>query len=347
MPLTSYGLFGDIKKKPKEEIITGETLPSGRDILTGGESLESVPKKYDDTYTQGIDAFGAQPYGGVARPTPDQAPNSTNTNIPGATTGATPTETTPPSTGAKWAKGLTPETRPVPQGPMVDSMTKEGWGLNAQGIPTFNAATTKPAAGAAGGVEPKPDVASQVISELNAMMESVRRNPANQLHGGYGLNSKAEQRLVDLAHASAVARTGLEGHRLAATERGELTKLSLAEKERHNKILEQEFQLKLGQQRDLAEQGAMQKMISAFGLHNVNPLTGEKNLDMGGTLANLAIQSDAKYPPALEEMVAPVREAYNKYVKDTLKGRPLTPVLQKEFQRRFIEHRKLSPSTEK
>jgi len=253
---------------------------------------------------------------------------------------STPPPSTPSTPGGV-AKPSTP--------PASEWWKKDGWKVSGIGgitpsgeTPTATRTTTMPdgtpllEARGISALKPKTDVVSQVLAELNDQANAIRSNPANQIVGGRGLNSKAEDRLAELTKAKVAGVVGLEGHRLAATERGELSKLSLAERERHNKLLENDYQLRLGQQKDIAAQKAMETSLSTWGYHESDPANpGNKVMNRKLTYFNMA-ESGEDIPDSLKPAVNGVKKEFEDYYTRGLKGQG-NPALRAKAKAEFMK----------
>ena len=139
------------------------------------------------------------------------------------------------------------------------------------------------------------------------------------------------------------ARIGMEGHKVAADAAMDYRKSSLEERERHNNLLEKDFQLKLAQQKDTTDIKHAENLVnqhSVFQASLTNP--GEKERNMPLTYLNMYLSGTK--PPGLAgniDTMGKKWETYKSQLIDPKTKKPAGKLSPAEEQRALTSFKKL------
>jgi len=142
----------------------------------------------------------------------------------------------------------------------------------------------------------------------------------------------------ELEKANIMGKYGIESAKLRRGELDEIARGNLEAKIAHNKVLENDFNLRLQQQKDIAGQKALAQTLSQFAVHESDPMNpGEKAVNMRSTYFNVwdsgtPVHSDIE--PAVKQM----GNQYNAYRAETMKlsgKKALTPEEELATKSRF------------
>jgi hypothetical protein len=188
------------------------------------------------------------------------------------------------------------------------------------------------------------DVISQKIENLVSDLMTPRATPGGLRVSNKKLEMVKDIRLGQLGMAKAAEQTritgeyGLAGHKLTADIASDIRRQTLEEKVRHNKILEQDYNLRLQQQRDVSDQNALQKILSQFAVQEADPTNpGEKSVNMRHTYFNIWDSGTTPHP-AISDAVKQMGDAYQGYREQTMKlsgKKSLAPDEEKAVKARF------------
>lgn len=183
-----------------------------------------------------------------------------------------------------------------------------------------------------------------VSGDIDALVSQLMGDPKSKVTqnmGGYTKTGGLKKNVLDQIVELKKAQLGLEGHKMAATERGELTKLSLSEKERHNKLLEQDFALRLSQQKDLNQQKLAESHYQKFLAQEFDTMTGKPINNELHTLLNMGA-SGLPVPDVFQPSVERAMSGFETYYKKGLSpGAKDTPQNRLKAMQTYKKHTSL------
>jgi len=188
---------------------------------------------------------------------------------------------------------------------------------DAQGNVTLTArgGTPKATAGMGGTQEIEAQIQDLVnkVSSTSSFDELF----ATKLKAGMLTNVLKEK--GELEKANIMGKYGLESAKLRRGELDEIARGNLDAKIAHNKVLENDFQLRMNQQKDIADQNALSKTLSQFAVHESDPMNpGEKAVNMRSTYFNIW-ESGSPVHKDIEPAVKQMGDQYNAYKAETMK----------------------------
>jgi len=180
-------------------------------------------------------------------------------------------------------------------------------------------------------------------SEFEDLISQVMKDPSSRVTQNMGLNQGTKTgglktKALALLGETYKAQLGLEGHKITADIASDIRRGTLEEKVRHNNLLQQDFNLKLSQQKDVADQKALESTLGRFAVHEADPMNpGEKSVNMRATYFNIW-DSGTKPHSAIEPAVKQMGDAYQAYKNETIRlsnKKALTPAEEIQTKARF------------
>jgi hypothetical protein len=178
--------------------------------------------------------------------------------------------------------------------------------------------------------DPK-NLQTQSMGKAGTITGGLKEHVANQIAD---LQKSKFVGAVEMAKAGVTGEYGLKGAKLRRGELDEIARGNLDAKIAHNKVMEQDFKLKMSQQKDIASQNQMNSLLNKHMVHETDqndPEGKTKIPNWALTYASMMDSPTAPHPgfqPQIDEM----RKRESAYVDEIRKATPV-----KDFNEKFAK----------
>jgi hypothetical protein len=199
-----------------------------------------------------------------------------------------------------------------------------GKSVDANGNPVLTARGGTPSVPA--GMGSSQDIESQIQQLVDKVSSTSKFDElfATKLKAGMLTNVLKEK--GELEKANIMGKYGLESAKLRRGELDEIARGNLDARIAHNKVLEQDLQLRLAQQKDVAQQKLAESHYQKFVAQEIDPMTGKTVNNELHTLLNMGnsgLPVPEAFQPAVERAMAGFETYYKKGLSPGAKDTPL------------------------